>query len=75
MMIADNISSAMMGVFGVFFLVILTVIIVLWIALPFSVFGTKNILREILREQKETNRLIKKIIDSKEVLNKEVENE
>lgn len=31
---------------------------VLWILLPFAVFGTKELLRELIREQKKTNEFL-----------------
>ena len=40
--------------FGLF----LVLIVVLWIALPFAVFGTKDLLRQLIREQKRTNELL-----------------
>lgn len=37
------------------------ILMVLWIALPFGVFGTKPLLRELLAEQLETNRKLEEI--------------
>lgn len=34
---------------------------VLWIFLPFAVFGTKDLIREQLAEQKRTNELLSKL--------------
>ena len=34
------------------------VVTVLWICMPFAIFGTKPILRELLAEQKRTNELL-----------------
>lgn len=34
------------------------VISILWICMPFAIFGTKPILRELLAEQRKTNRLL-----------------
>lgn len=33
-------------------------IMVLWICMPFAIFGTKPILRELLAEQRKTNKLL-----------------
>jgi hypothetical protein len=34
------------------------VLLIAWILLPFAMIGTKPLLRELLKEQKETNRLL-----------------
>lgn len=34
------------------------VISILWICMPFAIFGTKPILRELLAEQRKTNKLL-----------------
>ena len=34
------------------------VVTVLWICMPFAIFGTKPLLRELLAEQQRTNRLL-----------------
>lgn len=34
------------------------VLVVVWILLPFAVFGVKPLLRELLREQRRTNELL-----------------
>jgi hypothetical protein len=33
-------------------------IAILWILMPFAVFGTKDLLRELIREQKKTNEIL-----------------
>jgi len=33
-------------------------IAVLWILMPFAIFGTKDLLRELIREQKKTNEIL-----------------
>jgi hypothetical protein len=35
--------------------VLLLVLVVLWVALPFAVFGAKDLLRQLITEQKRTN--------------------
>jgi predicted PurR-regulated permease PerM len=37
------------------------VVLALWIALPFAVFGTKAVLRDLLEAQRETNRKLDQI--------------
>lgn len=34
------------------------VLYILWILMPFAVFGTKDLLRQLIREQKRTNELL-----------------
>jgi hypothetical protein len=45
----------------VLFVLFLLVVGVLWIIMPFAIFGTKPILREILAESKRTNELLEKL--------------
>ena len=33
-------------------------IAILWILMPFAIFGTKDLLRELIREQKKTNEIL-----------------
>lgn len=51
------------SVFSVFFIISLGVIIVLWIAMPFSAFKSRDLLEEIKKEQKETNRLLGALLE------------
>lgn len=60
-----NIFPAMMGAFGLLFLLLLFILIIIWIALPFSVFGIKELVREAIEEQKKTNELLKDILGKK----------
>ncbi len=60
-----NIFPAMMGAFGIVFILLLFVLMAIWIALPFSVFGIKDLLREIVEEQKKTNELLKDFLKEK----------
>jgi len=60
-----NIIPAMMGAFGLLFLLLLFILIIIWIALPFSVFGIKELVREAIDEQKKTNELLKDILGKK----------
>lgn len=64
-MITANIFPAMMGAFGLVFILLLFVLMAIWIALPFSVFGIKDLLREIVEEQKKTNVLLKELLEQK----------
>jgi len=60
-----NIFPAMMGAFGLLFLLLLFILIIIWIVLPFSVFGIKELVREAIEEQKKTNELLKDILGKK----------
>lgn len=44
---------------AMFFIISIAALTVLWIALPFSLFGIKDLLRGILEEQRKTNKLIR----------------
>lgn len=46
------------GGFAIVIWLFLIVLAVLWICMPFALFGTKPILRQILAEQKKTNALL-----------------
>ncbi|MBI3398435.1 MAG: hypothetical protein HY026_04285 [Deltaproteobacteria bacterium] len=61
-MSAGHIISAMMGAFGILFFLLLFVLLILWIILPFSIFGIKDLLREAIEEQKKTNEILKDIL-------------
>ncbi|MBI5047625.1 MAG: hypothetical protein HZB54_01555 [Deltaproteobacteria bacterium] len=61
-----NIFPAMMGAFGIVFIVLVFVLLAIWIALPFSIFGIKDLIREAIEEQKKTNELLKNLPKEKE---------
>ena len=65
---AANIFPAMMGAFGLLFLILFFILVLIWIALPFSVFGVKDLLREIVEEQKKTNELLKDLLKTGEAV-------
>jgi hypothetical protein len=43
------------GIIGVAFIILAAIVLFLWIFLPFAIFGTKNILRDILAELRRQN--------------------
>lgn len=47
-----------LGLLMLVILAVLLVLVVLWIALPFALFGTKPLLRQLIAEQKRTNELL-----------------
>lgn len=60
-----NMATAFMGAFGLFFLFLWVVLLVLWIILPFYIFGIKGLIKEMLEEQKKTNEFLKDILYKK----------
>ncbi len=50
--------------FFIFILISIGVILVLWIAMPFSVFGVKGLMRRSIEEQERTNRLLSELIET-----------
>jgi hypothetical protein len=56
--------EGMVGAMAVAWLALL-VLVVVWIVLPFAIFGLKPLLRELVREQRRTNELLEKRIGAK----------
>lgn len=53
--------EGMQAVGGVVMLILgllVLIIAVLWILMPFAIFGTKDLLRELILEQKKTNEIL-----------------
>jgi hypothetical protein len=64
MMVLDGgFPAGLLVALVIFFLISIGVIMVLWMALPFSVFGIKDLIRQCLKEQKETNEILKRIVE------------
>lgn len=55
-----------MGGIGVVLALLAIVVGVLWILLPFAVFGIKDLARGLILKQETTNQLLKQIIDQNE---------
>ena len=49
--------EGMVGLMMVMWLAV-AVVVVLWICMPFAIFGTKPLLRALIAEQKKTNQLL-----------------
>lgn len=60
-----NMATAFMGAFGLFFIFLWVVLLILWIILPFYIFGIKGIMKNILDEQKKTNEFLKDMLCKK----------
>ncbi len=52
-------GGTMMGLL----LILGLVVAVLWILMPFAVFGLKDLTKQLLQQQRETNQLLQKIVD------------
>ena len=50
--------------FAIFLAVGAGAILVLWILMPFSVFGTKELLKKSIAEQEKTNRLLRSLLEA-----------
>ncbi|MBI2400878.1 MAG: hypothetical protein HYV23_07490 [Deltaproteobacteria bacterium] len=48
----------------IFILTATGVVLVLWIAMPFSMFGVKGHLKKMVEEQEKTNRLLEALVES-----------
>ena len=55
--------SALNGTVGLFIVIALLVLAVLWFFLPFAIFGTKDILYQILAALKENNQKLDQLIE------------
>lgn len=56
-------SLLFLAAFFIFVVVSVGVILVLWMAMPFSVFGVKRLLKKTIEEQEKTNRLLKAMLE------------
>ena len=66
-----HILPAMMGAFGLLFFLLLFILLILWVALPFSIFGIKDLIREAIEEQKKTDELLQRLLEEKEEMRNE----
>jgi len=66
-----HILPAMMGAFGLLFFLLLFILLILWVALPFSIFGIKDLIREAIEDQKKTNELLQRLLEEKEEMRNE----
>jgi hypothetical protein len=55
------------GIFGVLLFLLGVVIAVLWVFMPFAIFGQKDLTRELIREQRRANDLLEKLISQRAV--------
>jgi hypothetical protein len=52
------------GTLGLLLIGLAILVVVLWVMLPFAVFGMKPLLREAVREQAETRRALERLLDA-----------
>lgn len=57
-------SLMIFAAFAIFLAVGAGAIIVLWIIMPFSIFGTKELLKKSIAEQEKTNRLLRSLLEA-----------
>ncbi|KAF1721958.1 hypothetical protein [Pseudoxanthomonas wuyuanensis] len=58
---SSNPAGLLGGAFGLFVILFLLVLGILWFVLPFAVFGIKPLLRQLIVEQKRTNEVLTRI--------------
>jgi hypothetical protein len=51
----------LLGGMGVIGMLLLLFIAILWILMPFAVFGTKDLIEEQIKQQKRTNELLEQL--------------
>jgi biopolymer transport protein ExbB/TolQ len=61
----SNFGNPMLELFVMLFLIVLGV---LWFLLPFAVFGVKDRLDQLIKAQRKTNELMKKLLDTQKQL-------
>lgn len=66
----DSFSTTFIGTIVLFLLFVFVILLVLWLVLPFSVFGIKRLIREAIEEQRRTNALLSEILKAMESLRK-----
>ena len=54
------------GLLAVALVLFLILLAVLWVLMPFAIFGTKDLLREQISEQKKTNALLQRLADQQD---------
>ena len=57
-------SLLIFAAFAIFLAVGAGAIIVLWVIMPFSIFGTKELLKKSIAEQEKTNRLLRSLLEA-----------
>jgi len=57
-------SLIIFAAFAIFLAVGAGAIVVLWIIMPFSIFGTKELLKKSIAEQEKTNRLLRSLLEA-----------
>lgn len=65
-----TVLTAMLGAGGVLIalVVVVLLLVLVWILLPFALFGVKPLLRRLLAEQQRTNELLQQVADARAAL-------
>ncbi len=58
-----GIASIFFSAFGYTVVIMMAIIVILWVILPFFIFGIKGLLIDIIGEQREANRILREIAD------------
>jgi len=53
----------LLGILFVLIILFTVIVLVLWIALPFSVFGVKGLLKKAVKEQEKTNEYLRRLVE------------
>ena len=56
-------AASFFGTAALFIFFCMVVLLIVWIALPFSIFGVKSLLKQAISEQKKTNKLLKALLN------------
>ncbi len=55
-------AASFIGMSALFIFFCMVVLLIIWIALPFSIFGLKSLLKQAVSEQKKTNELLQALL-------------
>ena len=60
----DSSAASGLAAFGVFGMIFMFFLAILWLLVPFAIFGIKPILRDLLKEQRRSNELLAALRDT-----------
>jgi hypothetical protein len=60
----DGSAASGLAAFGMFGMIFTLFLAILWILVPFAIFGIKPILRDLLKEQRRSNELLSALRDA-----------
>ncbi len=56
-------AASLIGTVALFIFFCMVVLLIVWIVLPFSIFGLKSLLKQAVSEQKQTNELLRALLE------------